>query len=398
MKYLTFSDCHANSNLVKFKKSLDQMKGYIKENPVEAIFFGMDLFDSKVVANEDYKFIIDEFSDLANYAPLIMGYGTRSHDHEGSLDILENVKTKYPIKVVNDVYEKDVEGDEILGWGLRASSGAESRVWNSYTKKNILHRKGYQYPLLVFVLSWADKARFLTKEELKLSIKEQDELFNKKLQEWIDKRIALGKKLQTPTFLVAHLQDINAIPSFGQDVASNSHDLKMFEGIADKFCLGHIHKPDDNYNGNIFNKTFGERERKSFRIIETDDYKIISDTRIPFDTPFMHKEVLDGMEAYRDFQDSMERDVEGDVTYELWIDLTLPNKEIFDYDVELKWWKSHKWIETIRLDVSQQSTQVVTRLQEYNSEMSLVEKFLSWCKEKEIVPSDFQINKIKELE
>ena len=63
---------------------------------------------------------------------------------------------------------------------------------------------------------------------------------------------------------------------------------------------------------------------------------------------------------------------------------------------EIEFWNKH--LNEVRLDFIKVKTDTLERLEEYSKDISLEEKFKIWCKQKKEKPTEFQLNKIKELE
>jgi len=263
LKILHIADEHANCNFVDYLKSLTQIKEYITKNPVDLIVSAGDLFDSRDFLDATSTQILLSFAELSNYAPIFMVYGTPSHDHWGSLDLLPKLAGKYPIKVIDKVdntfYRFDCGNfDSISMETLDALPSEEEQ-----------QKRGSCY---LFGVPWLMRSRVLDQEELKLSIKQQEELFMSKMQNWVKFHEELKFKAKLPVIMVAHLQLKDAVFSKGQDISSEYHDAEWFYNTCDYGALGHIHSAQNfknlYYAGSIYNKTFGEMERKYFNIIE----------------------------------------------------------------------------------------------------------------------------------
>lgn len=257
MRILHFSDAHANANLQKYTKSLNQIKDYLKNNRVNLILFGMDLFDSRIHLSGDADYILRSFADLSNYAPIITGYGTPSHDFKNSLDLLPELAGTYPI-IVRDTI------DNTAFW-----VASDARI----KKLDIIKDKVPEdHGCVVFVVPWLMRSRILDSDEMKLPPKEQEELFKEKFEKWVKAHEKFKVNCKIPVLMVGHLQLAGSVFSTSQDISSSNHDPEWFYDTCDIGCLGHVHRAQNfknlYYAGSIYNKNFGEMEDKFFNIFE----------------------------------------------------------------------------------------------------------------------------------
>lgn len=390
MKILHTADWHSNSDYNKFMKSTDFIKEYIIDNKPDLMVHSGDLFDSKIIASDLYTKIINRFIEFANLVPIFMVYGTPSHDYKNSLDVLKTVKTKYPIYIVDDMRESMIYYSM---WG------------NDFLKNNDTNKGS----VLLVGLPWQSKNRFLKNEELlELDAKQQNELFRKRFEQWRKLVLKEKKKSDVPSILVAHLQLVGTIPSFNQDISSDNHDPKDYYDLCDYGALGHIHKAQKiknlHYAGSIYNKTWGELDDKFFNIITIDNNRIESIEQIQIPTPTLLKidtDINDYSEIKKEVEQYNTITTDSHVLKlnnptNLWIIVNMENIKILNFEKEEKFWKEHTNV--IRLEFSKIKTDVVHRLESYSNKISLVEKFKLWCKQKQIKPSEFQLNKIKEFE
>ena len=396
------ADQHANHNLGKFTQSMDEIEEYIKQNPVNLIVSPGDLFDSVVDADTDYHYILNKFANFANYNPLITTRGTPSHDYKGSLNVLREYKTKFPLIVVDE--SNFIDGAYLYTYKDNTFESVNKIGLNSNFKQL---EKGYEQ-IVVLPLPWPLRSNFLTNEELKFSLVEQEKLFQKKLKNWCDERRIFTKRCPLPVIFISHLQLEGSIPSLKQDLYSDTHKLEMFGGVGDIGLGGHIHKNQAlqignwrfYYSGNIYNKTWNELENKYFNIVTIEDKHNIKVKRIKLNTPVLIKVDLDGFQEYENFKVEFKNDIvkryEENTKFELWIRLNIPDKTLFSA-VEQEYW--NKITLSTRIDLNYLKNGSIKRVDNYDSKMSTDKKFVTWAtKIKNVQPSNFQINKIKQLE
>jgi len=385
LKILHTADWHANSNYDKFLESSNQIKEHIiKEGDIDLMVFSGDLFDSRLIASHQYNQIINEFKDFAELVPIFMVYGTPSHDYKGSLDIFEKINTKYEICVI------DKMKDSINYFDL------ENKKFNFANED-----------LLLIGCPWPSRSRWLKDSELKeLSPKEQNEKYEKRFNIWREKILKINQNIST--ILVGHLQLIGSIPTKNQDISSENHNPKQYYDLCDYGALGHIHSSYKSknlyYSGSIFNKTWGELEDKYFNVITIEDKKYEVE-KIKIKTPVMLK-VECNEEEYKEYKDEFKCNDEvirlEDIVLSrsnlnnIWFNIETKNKNSYIIENEIEFWNKH--LNEVRLDFIKVKSDTLERLEEYSKDISLEEKFKIWCKQKKENPTEFQLNKIKELE
>jgi len=388
MKILHTADFHANSNYDKFLESSSQIKEHIiNEGDIDLMVFSGDLFDSRIFASHQYNKIVEEFSDLANYVPIFMVYGTPSHDYKGSLAIFEKIKTKYEICVIDNM--------------------KSSFIWFNSEHREFYYSQEMEADLLLIGCPWTLKSRWLTDKELKeLTPKEQNEKYEKRFNIWREKILKINKDIFT--ILVGHLQLIGSIPGIHQDISSENHNPKLFYDLCDYGALGHIHNSWRSknlyYSGSIFNKTWGELEDKYFNVVTIENKKYEVE-KIKIKTPVMLK-IDCNEDEYKEYKNEFKCNDEvirlEDIVLNrnnlnnIWFNIETKNKNSYIIENEIEFWNKH--LNEVRLEFVKIKTDTLERLEEYSKDISLEEKFKIWCKQKKEKPTEFQLNKIKELE
>lgn len=379
MKILHTADWHADYNYPEFEKQVNFIIDYIKKNNIDLVLHAGDLFNGRIYADKLYNKIIGKVQEIADLCDFMIVYGTPSHDYRGSLDSLEQLKTENRITVFDKLYEPMLFTDTI------------DRV-------------------IIVPLPWPAKYRLLDNEELKLPILEQNKLYDVKFKKWLkDKREKYNNK-KYPVILLAHLQLIGAIPSKHQDINSENHNPTWFYDICDYGALGHIHdfmgfvntinRNDAKlyYSGSIYNKTWGEMTEKYFNVITIENNAIKNVESVKLNTPQMVK-IDCNYDEYLKIKERYENSgkIEGSKfnNLKLWIKVNC-NTQNLNKEKEIKWWNEYDI--DVRIDIESIKLETIKRETNYSSKMSLVDKFKLWCKSKNIKPTEFEIEKIKEYE
>lgn len=409
IKIIHTCDWHANKNFQEFKKSFDQLLGYVIENKVNLVVISGDIFDSRMFVGNKYAEIIGLIKHLANYCSVLILYGTPSHDFKGCFKLFEHtIESKYPIKIIDEYLDKETTvyyledtDDEIK---VDRDSPIKLRSKLIETELFIDFYKDLIKPIAITGMAWPMKYRWLDDDEMKLPLEEQNKIFNERIELFLNDRRELRKLIKCPTFFFSHLQLEGTVFSNGQDISSDNHPVKWVEGLADYTGLGHIHKAqkiktenDDDYvyyAGSIYNKTWGEMEEKSFAVITVENNQITNIEKVLFDTPKMIKIKECSLEDYKRLKESKKVEGEDLKNSKVWITLNIVNKNLIDIEKELEYWKDYC---DMRIDIEIIKTGTLQRLEEYDKSISLVDKFELFCKQKQIKPTEFQINKIKEL-
>ena len=410
IKILNTADFHANSNYENFKKSYEQIVDYVVNNDINAVLIAGDIFDSRIFAGKQYTNILEDIRLLACYCSVLIVQGTPSHDFANSFSPFEKglIKTDYPVHIINNhwfdndttVYYIDDVPDTPNPDPTKRTLHLQQRkvvqnteLFASYYKSGDLKNK--KNLCTIQGLAWVSKNRWLTDNEIKnLHTNQQNELFVQRTDEYFVETKKFNTMFPYPSIWMGHLQLENILFSKGQDISSDSHPMRWVQGLADKVVLGHIHKADDLYCGSIYNKTWGEMEEKSFRVISIEDNKILSDERIKIDTPMMIKVQCD-MDEYKKIKKTNMVDDVSVTGNKVWLRITVGNKKTINVEKELEHWKD---ICDMRLEVETIKTEAVQRLSDYDKSMGLVDKFKLFCKQKGTEASEFQISKLIELE
>lgn len=393
IKILHTADWHANSNYEIFKLSYNQIYNYVKDNDIDLVIIAGDVFDSRMFAGNNYSDILNDIKNIGDYCSVLIPYGTPSHDFKGCFAPFETslIKSKYPIVIINNNYCND---EDIISHTYYLDEVNNKKTLCNYNDVN--NSFGNENNTVIISGSaWVSKNRWLSDTEIKnLSTAEQTQLYTNRTNYYFNTMKRFNESLKHPSIWMGHLQLENISFSKGQDISSDNHPMRWVQGLADKVVLGHIHKADDLYCGSIYNKTWGEMEEKSFRVISIEDNKIVSDERIKIDTPMMIKVQCD-MDEYKTIKKTNMVDDVSVTGNKVWLRITVGNKKTINVEKELEYWKD---ICDMRLEVEKIKTEAVQRLSDYDKSMGLVDKFKLFCNQKGTEASEFQINKLIELE
>ena len=418
IKILGSGDWHANYDFKRFLRSYKQILKYVKENKIDLFVIPGDIFDSRMFADKNYNKILRIVTELSWYCPVLIVYGTPSHDYKGSLDSLPSLAKQYPIMVVEDIdyqarffvkrSKKTLEYRKSRGNDDLDKAFIEPDCPNLFLEET--EENGDEVVMLT-CLPWPMKYRILDDDEMKLPLKEQDKVYTSRFQDWLQNWRECYKKFNVPTFLVAHLQLQGSIHLKDQDISSDNHNPADYFDIADFGILGHIHKHQKIKNlcycGSIYNKTWNELESKYFNVWTVDGDNIEME-EVLIDTPKRVK-VECNLEEYKKYKENMkdyphnqdddlQEALDTHSTYEIWFVITLPKKQQLDIEKESLWWTNTGKFETCRIELNTLKLEVSERAKNFDIKQSLVDKYKSWCKFKKLEPSDFQIDKIKQME
>jgi hypothetical protein len=103
VKVLHLADVHyCREHKDEVLTSLHYVMDYAKKNAVDLIAAAGDLFDSATLnsANTGFPEFLDAIKGLADQAPLVMIYGTPSHDVDSCLDVFPKLTAKHNITVL----------------------------------------------------------------------------------------------------------------------------------------------------------------------------------------------------------------------------------------------------------------------------------------------------------
>jgi len=218
----------------------------------DLIVLSGDLFDHRLeLHTEPVQMAFERVRQLADIAPLVNLQGTFSHDTPGSLDLLESMDAKHPIKVASRVCQ------------IRLVDGAlvVSEDWR-FTDEP-------QGDILVSCLPTLNRANLIAAGEDSDQLTEH---FANILSGWAASHTA-AKAAGIPTILVSHGTVSGCKTEHGVTMAGLDHEYTtgmLFATKADAAMLGHIHKHQEwrkegqtiAYPGSVGRLHFGEKDPK----------------------------------------------------------------------------------------------------------------------------------------
>lgn len=221
--------------------SLDTLASESRDREVQLIAIAGDLYDSAVFASGQYPEFVERIRQLADIAPVVMVYGTPSHDIAGSLDVLESLESTYGVTVLEPGHGYFIGG------------------------------------ALVFGIPEPSKAWLLAGREA-LGREETDAAMKEGMQ-----ALLLGLAAQRrehpdiPCVVVYHGEIRGATMANGQTAEGGigRDDLAMIG--ADYYALGHIHEPQQidylaaYYPGSVYPINWGETHQAGFNLVEIDN-------------------------------------------------------------------------------------------------------------------------------
>lgn len=408
IKILHTADLHANYDFNKFIISFHEIRERVGTGEIDLVVIPGDIGDSRMFADKNYMKIMNMVADLSEYCPILIIYGTPSHDYKGSLDCLPTMSRVYPIMVVEDI---EYQPRFFIKYKEKRDFQIDKTLVSPDTRTSFveINKEEGNEIIMFHCLPWPMKYRLFEDDEMKLPPVDQGKLYTKKMKSWLKYCKQKTEEYKIPTFLVAHLQLQGSIQLKDQDISSENHDPADYFNIADYGLLGHIHKHQKiknlYYSGSIYNKTWNELEDKYFNIWTVDGDKI-SVEEVLIDTPKKVK-IECTLEEYRKFKSNFEEGVFDEFNqgilnfyshYELWWVISLPKKQQLDIEKEIEYWTDGTNFVSCKIDLNTLKVELSERAKNFDIKTSLDEKFKNWCTFKGLKPTDFQIDKIKELE
>lgn len=400
IEILHTADLHADKNYEAFTHSMDQIKNKVAEGTINLVAIAGDTFDHKIPAGKLYTSIMNDIKDLAEYCSVLLVQGTPSHDFSGCYSPFQTglSKAKYPIHVVESML---LEDDTMFYLIDEDGEDKEGRI-----KRNVLHESELFYSrwkrgewkgkelVTINAMSWPTKSRWLSDEEMMANnLEAQHKLYMTKLDEYFDDLRRFNKEIEYPSIFVSHLQLEGTVFSNGQDISSDNHPIRWVEDLADYVALGHIHKHQPYYSGSIYNKSRGEMENKYYNLVKIENRELTWEP-IKLDTPKLVN-IKCNYDDYKKLKKSKKVDDVELAGADVWIRVEVGKKGLIDVEKELAFWEPICL--AMRLEVESIKTDAVQRLEEYDSNISLLDKYCLYCKQKGIEVTEFQENKIKEI-
>lgn len=381
MKIAHISDLHCcKEHQGEALKSLEFLLDEIKKNPVDLVAIAGDTWDASMLNTEASGFndFVTSIQDLADAAPVVMIYGTPSHDTDGSLEVFRKIKAKNTITILEAANPYFLENGKVV----ETSTAPEALIF------------GIPEPRKKYLLANATAGKDETES-------------------------AIRDAMQKVCFLLASIRreysNIPCVMLYHGDIAGsslqNDRTIERGTGIAisvdelssigaDYYALGHIHKPQQvgnlpaYYAGSIYPKDFGETHKAGFNFVKIEPGKEADVQRVDFPHPQNIK-----IEGGADFSvDAM--GAEGDFSgKKVWLEITCTKEErvLLDEDKILSEIKKHGAVEGSRVTVNELATETV-RAAEITEACGVSEKFKVWATNTGFELKESVLQKIAELD
>lgn len=355
-------------------ESLDEICLSLTANPVDLIAVAGDTWDASMLNTEASGFndFVARIQNLATFAPVVMIYGTPSHDTDGSLEVFRIIRAKNTITILEAAKPYFLENGKIV----ETSTAPEALIF------------GIPEPRKKYLLVNSTVGKEETESAIRDAMQKLCFLLAAKRREFPD----------IPCVMLYHgdvagssLQNDRTIER-GTGIAISIDDLASIG--ADYYALGHIHKPQQvgtlpaYYAGSIYPKDYGETHKAGFNIVEIADGKT-EVKRIAFRHPQNMK-----IEGGADVK------IDGDYTGKrVWLEITCTKEErvLLDEDKILSEIRSHGAEEGSRVTISEIPTETV-RAAEITEAAGVSEKFKVWAENSGIEVKESVLQKIKKLD
>lgn len=360
-------------------ESLDAICQSLTTNPVDLIAVAGDTWDASMLNTEASGFndFVGRIQNLATFAPVVMIYGTPSHDTDGSLEVFRKIKAKNTITILEAAKPYFLENGKIV----ETSTAPEALVF------------GIPEPRKKYLLANVTTGKEETESAIRDAMQKLCFLLAAKRREFPDIPCVM---LYHGDIAGSSLQNDRTIER-GTGIAISIDELDAIG--ADYYALGHIHKPQQvgtlpaYYAGSIYPKDFGETHKAGFNFVEIEKGSA-NVQRIDFTHPQNMK-----IESGADFSvDAM--GAEGDFSgKKVWLEITCTKEErvLLDEDRILAELKAHGAVDGSRVTISEIPTETV-RAAEITEAAGVSEKFKVWAENSGIEVKDSILQKITELD
>lgn len=376
MKIAHISDLHCcKEHQEEALTSLNFIADKIKTNPVDLVAIAGDTWDASMLNTEASGFndFVTSIQNLADEAPVVMIYGTPSHDTDGSLEVFRKIKAKNPITILEAAKPYFLENGKVV----ETSTAPEALIF------------GIPEPRKKYLLANATAGKDETEG-------------------------AIRDAMQKVCFLLASIRreysNIPCVMLYHGDIAGsslqNDRTIERGTGIAisidelssigaDYYALGHIHKPQQvgnlpaYYAGSIYPKDFGETHKAGFNFVKIEPGKEAEVQRVDFPHP-QNMKIECGPELKYDDSIAGKR---------VWVEMTCTKEEktFLDADKILEEIKSHGAVEGSRVTINEIPTETV-RAAEITEACGVSDKFKVWASNTGLELKDSVLQKIAELD
>ena len=380
MRIAHISDLHCcKEHQDEAQTSLKFLLEEINKTPVDLVAIAGDTWDASMLNTEASGFnnFVSSIQNLADAAPVVMIYGTPSHDTDGSLEVFRKIKAKNTITILEAAKPYFLENGKVV----ETSTAPEALIF------------GIPEPRKKYLLANSTAGKEETESAIRDAMQKVCFLLAAKRREFPDLPCVM---LYHGDIAGSSLQNDRTIER-GTGIAISVDELSSIG--ADYYALGHIHKPQQvgtlpaYYAGSIYPKDFGETHKAGFNLVEISDGKT-DVKRIEFPHPQNMK-----IETNSEFSvDAM--GAEGDFTGKrVWIEITCTKEErvLLDEDRILAELKAHGAVDGSRVTISEIPTETV-RAAEITEASGVSDKFKVWAENTGIEVKESVLQKIAELD
>ena len=378
MKIAHISDLHCcKEHQEEALTSLNFLADKIKTNPVDLVAIAGDTWDASMLNTEASGFndFVTSIQNLADAAPIVMIYGTPSHDTDGSLEVFRKIKAKNTITILEAAKPYFLENGKVV----ETSTSPEALIF------------GIPEPRKKYLLANATAGKDETEG-------------------------AIRDAMQKVCFLLASIRreysNIPCVMLYHGDIAGsslqNDRTIERGTGIAisidelssigaDYYALGHIHKPQQvgtlpaYYAGSIYPKDFGETHKAGFNLVQIEGAKIAASVeRVEFPHP-QNMKIESGAECKINGEEIKGKRV--------WLEITCTKEErvMMNEDTILADLLAHGAVEGSRVTISDIPVETV-RAAEITEAAGVSEKYKVWAENSGIELKDSVLKKIAELD
>ena len=360
-------------------ESLDEICLSLTTNPVDLVAIAGDTWDASMLNTEASGFndFVGRIQNLATLAPVVMIYGTPSHDTDGSLEVFRKIRARTAITILEAAKPYFLENGKVV----ETSTAPEALIF------------GIPEPRKKYLLVNSTVGKEETESAIRDAMQKLCFLLAAKRREFPDIPCVM---LYHGDIAGSSLQNDRTIER-GTGIAISIDDLASIG--ADYYALGHIHKPQQvgtlpaYYAGSIYPKDFGETHKAGFNFVEIGKGSA-NVQRIDFSHPQNMK-----IESGADFSvDAM--GAEGDFSgKKVWLEITCTKEErvLLDEEKILSEIRSHGAEEGSRVTISEIPTETV-RAAEITEAAGVSEKFKVWAENSGVEVKDSILQKITELD
>jgi DNA repair protein SbcC/Rad50 len=240
--------------------SMDVIEETGRKEHVDLFAIAGDIWHGPILDTKGSRFaeFVDRIRRLADVAPVVMIYGTPSHDTEGSLDVFEQLQSTHGITVLRQGIAYFLQGGKIISGDAVNGKFAEA---------------------LIFSILEPNKKWLLAKADGAMGKVAADDQIRDAMRSLFLGLAAKRKEYPNlPCILLYHGQVAGARTGTGQEIAGGlavtREDLALVG--ADYIALGDIHEPQQipgipaYYPGSIVPQGWGETHKAGCNLVEID--------------------------------------------------------------------------------------------------------------------------------